>query len=70
MGKAIHWEMCKKSKFDHANKWFLHNPVSVLENDTHKLLRDFDIQTNHLISAKRSDLIIINKKRELEKLST
>ena len=27
----------------------MHNPVPVLENDTHKLLWDFNIQTNHLI---------------------
>ena len=26
-------------------------PISVLENDAQKLLRDFDIQTDHLISA-------------------
>ena len=28
-------------------------------NDTHKLLWDFDIQTDHLISARKPDLIII-----------
>ena len=38
----------------------MHNSASVLENNIHKLLRDFNIQTDHLISAKRSDLIIIN----------
>ena len=42
----------------------------VLENDTHKLPWDFDIYTDHLISARRLDLIIINKKRETAKLST
>ena len=47
----------------------MHNPASVLENDTHKLPWDFDIQTDHLISARRPDLIIINKKkREFAKL--
>ena len=30
---------------------------------THKLLWDFDIQTDHLISDRRPDLIIINKKK-------
>ena len=44
VGKGIHWEMCKKFKFDHANKWYMHNPAPVLENDTHKLLWDFDIK--------------------------
>ena len=69
VGKVIHWETSNKSKFDHTNKWYLHNPASVLENDTHKFLWDFDIQTDHLISIKRPDLIIINKKWEMVKLS-
>ena len=61
--KVIHWEMFKKFKFDHANKWYMHNPAPVLENDTHKVLWDFDIQTDNLISARRPDLIIINKRK-------
>ena len=40
----------------------MHNPVSVLENAMHKLLWDFDIQTNNLILARRLNLVIINKK--------
>ena len=43
----------------------MHNPAAVHENDTHKLLWDFDIQTDHLISARRLDLIIINKKKRI-----
>ena len=42
----------------------MHNPASVLENETHKLLWDFDTRTDHLISARRPDLIIINKKKK------
>ena len=42
----------------------MHNPAPVLENDSHKLLWDFNIQTDHLIPARRSDLIIINKKKK------
>ena len=34
MGKMMHWELCKKLKFDHANKWYMHNPESILENET------------------------------------
>ena len=61
VGKVIHWEMCKKFKFDHANKGYMHNPAPVLENDTHKLQWDFNIQTDHLVSAWRSDFMIIKK---------
>ena len=38
------------------------------ENDTHKLLWDFNIQTDHLIPARRPDLIIINKKKRTCKI--
>ena len=68
MCKVIHGEMCKKLKFDHANKWYMHNPAPVLESDTHKLLWDFDIQTHHLISARRPEIIIINMKKKICKI--
>ena len=35
---------------------------------THKHLWDFDIQTDHLISVRRPDLIIINKKNRTRKI--
>ena len=42
----------------------MHNPALVLENDSHKLLWDFDIYTDHLMSAIGPDFIIINKKKK------
>ena len=42
----------------------MHNQASVLEHDTNKLLLDFDLPTDRLISARRPDLIIINKKKK------
>ena len=54
--------MCKKFKFDHTNEWYMHKPASVQENKTHKLLWDFYTQTDHFISARRRDLVIINNK--------
>ena len=45
----------------------MHNPAPVLENYSHKLLWYFDIQTDHLISARRLDPIIINKKKNKKK---
>ena len=38
VGKVMHWEMCKKFIFDHTNKWYMHNPAPVLENNIHNLL--------------------------------
>ena len=32
--KARHDWLCKKFKFNHTNKWYMHDPAPVLENDT------------------------------------
>ena len=60
--------MCKKFKFDRTNKWYMHNPAPVRENDTHKPQWEIDIHTDHLILARRLDLIIINKKKWICKI--
>ena len=46
----------------------MHNPAPILQNDTHELLWDFDIHTDHLISVRRPDLIITNKKKRTCKI--
>ena len=43
----------------------MHNPESVLQNDTHNILWDFEIQTDHQILAWRPGLELINMKKEL-----
>ena len=62
MSKVNYRELCKILKFDHTKISHLHNPDSVLENETHKIPWDFKIQMDHLILARRPDLVIINKK--------
>ena len=32
------------------NIWYMHNPASALDNDTYKLLSDFDIKPDHQAS--------------------
>ena len=64
VGTVIHWEFCKKFKFYNTNKWYMNNTKSVQENESHKLLLDFGRQVDYLISARRPDLIIINKKKK------
>ena len=64
--KMIHWELCKRFKLEQTNKWYMNNPESDQENETHKLLLDFEIKTDHLISATRPDLVIDHKKEPVE----
>ena len=45
----------------------MYNLEFVTENETHKLLWDFEIQTDHLISARRLDLVIVKKKKKKKK---
>ena len=49
VSKVIHWKLFKKSKFDYMNEWYMYKPESILENETHKILWDFQIQKEHLI---------------------
>ena len=51
------------NKFGHTIRLLMHNSKSVLEKELDKLLWDFDIRTDHLISARRPDLKIINNKK-------
>ena len=45
----------------------MHNPASVLENDSYKLLWDFDSQIDHLILARRPGLMVINNNNNKKK---
>ena len=49
----------------------MHNLEFVLKNETHKFLRNLDLQMDHLISTRQPDSIIDKrKKKELVKLWT
>ena len=67
MRKVIHWELCKKLKFDHTNKWYIQKSEYVLENETHKTFLYFEIQIDHQHHAGRSDLMIVNKTKQNKK---
>ena len=49
---------------DDSAKWYLNKPESGQWNVMNKILRDFEIQMDHLIPAWGSDLVIVNKKRK------
>ena len=60
--KVIQLELCKKLKFDNSTKWYMHKPESVQEDEVHIILWDYKIQTDDHISARKQDLVIVNKK--------
>ena len=62
--KVIHWELCKKLKFNHINKWYNHKHESILENEMHKIIWDILIQRNRPIPTRRPYLVLINKEKK------
>ena len=59
---AIHWCMCRKYLIQCEDRWYEHRAEKVTENEDVKLLWDFNIQTDHVISARRPDIVIVKKK--------
>ena len=43
--------------------WYMHNPESIQENETQKIIWDFGIKMDHQILARRPDLLTGNKKK-------
>ena len=43
------------------DKWYEHAPDSVSENDEVKLLWDVNIQCDHVIDARRPDIVVVGK---------
>ena len=55
----------EKFEFDYITKWYMNSPESVLGNETHKILWDFEIKTCHLNLAWGPRLELIMKRMEL-----
>ena len=61
LGKIVHWKLARKCNFEAGDKWYEHEPESVLENDDYKILWYFSIQTDHVIETP-VDLVVVDKK--------
>ena len=58
LGKIVHWKLARKGNFEAGDKWYEHEPESVLETEDYKILWDFV----HVIEARRPDLVVVDKK--------
>ena len=55
-GKIVRWKLARKCNFEAGDKWYEHEPESVLENEDYKILWDCSIQADHVIKVWRPDL--------------
>ena len=60
LGKTVHWKLARKCNFEAGDKWYEQEPESVLENEDYKILWDFSIHTDHVIEARRPDLVVVD----------
>ena len=60
---AIHWCMCKKHHIQCKEKWYQHVAEKVTETEDVKILWDFPVQNDHVIEARRPDIILVEKKK-------
>ena len=63
LGKIVHWKLSRKCNFEAGDKWYEYEPERVLENEDYKILWDFSVQTDHVIEARRPDLVVVDKER-------
>ena len=59
---AVHWCMCRKYLIPCEDRWYEHRADKVAENDEVKILWDMQVQTDHEITARRPDILILKKK--------
>ena len=50
-----------KLGFNRAKIWYEHEPESLVENKNFKILWNFTIQCDHMIEARRSDIVVIDE---------
>ena len=59
--KMIHWELCKRLNFDDTEKFDRKREESVVENHTHKILWNIEIEIGHPIQTRRLELLLKKK---------
>ena len=67
IGKKVQWEVCRKFGIEVSKKWYQHEPETVAENEKSKILWDMNIQTDHIIEARRPDMLVIDKAKIIVK---
>ena len=58
LGKMVHWKLDRKCNFEAGSKWY----------EDYKILWDFSINIDHVIEARRPDLVVVNKKKRICKI--
>ena len=58
VGRYAHWQFCEKLGFNRVRLWYEYEPESIVQNKNCKMLRDFTIQCDNMIEARRPDIVV------------
>ena len=61
IGWRINWEICGANGIHVKSNWYEHQREVVIENDSCKILWNFTVHTDHFITARRPEMIFIDK---------
>ena len=57
----VHWNICNDLGIKTSDKWYEHQPDTVINTDTHTVIWDMAVHTDRHIGANRPDIIIKDK---------
>ena len=61
IARIVHSELCHKSGLVAEVKWYNHKFASGVENDRAKILWDLNIQTDHVLQQRKTDIVVLYK---------
>ena len=62
VAKLVHSKLCERHNLERKEKWYVHCPEGVVEDDDAKLIWDIYIQCDNVMEARRPDFILVDKK--------
>jgi hypothetical protein len=64
VARLLHKNICDDFGIPTTKRYWMHEPTAVTETEDVKILWDFEIQTDHHITARRPDIIVVDKKKK------
>ena len=58
IARLANWKLCCEYGLNRNEKWCEHQPDEVEENERCKILWDMTIQCDHIIEARRPDIVV------------
>jgi len=57
----VHWDVCRKYGIECTEKWYDHQPLSIVENGAVRVTCDMTIYTDKVLKHNRPDITLVHK---------